>query len=316
MTLAYDANGYPISLPADARKWLVRKHRPKAPPQVLFRNGQRATLPIGAALQDLRYLINDQPGRYRLVALDEGDQPLEEVPEAYVEIEPEPSAPFIAPAPQVDPLATSRAALAQQPTELLLLETMRANTELARALIDRLPDIMKSSAYLLQAADGAGLPRRPPMRIEDFDDEDEDDYPDDDEPSALQPAPSILNTFMSAFMNGGGLPGLAKMLGAGGVTAAAPAAPSSTAAPQPPAANVEPPIATPRNAAATTPPVDTQAHLFAILAQLTADERGYAERVFAQLSPEAVRQWHELLLSMSVDEAVKMIRAKAAGQEA
>jgi hypothetical protein len=52
-----------------------------------------------------------------------------------------------------------------------------------------------------------------------------------------------------------------------------------------------------------------------VLAQLTADERAYAERVFAQLSPAAVQQWHELLLSMSVDEAVAMIRTKAKGEE-
>lgn len=323
--LAYDANGYPIALPAEARKWLVRKIRPKAPPQVLFRNGQRATLPIEAGITDLRYIINDQPGRYRLVALDDTDQPIDGLPEAYVEIEPEaPPAAFVAPPPtaaHADPVSTSRAALAQQPTELLLLETMRANTEMARAMIDRLPDILKSSAYLIQAADAAGMPRRRPVELDDFDD---DFDTSDNAPPAEPRASSMIETFLKAALLGGGsgLGGFAKLLGAGDSPASATAATAATAA-----TTATPTTATPAAPTTTTPttsgtpeprnarPVDTQAHLLGVLAQLTADERAYAERVFAQLSPAAVQQWHELLLSMSVDEAVAMIRAKAKGEE-
>lgn len=303
--LAYDANGYPIRLSPVARKWLLRKHRHKKLPQVMFRNGQRVTLPIDAGLADLRHVVNE-PGRFRLLALDETDQPVEDMPEAYVELDDiesdAPPAAFVA--PPVDPLAATRTALAQNPLELLLLETVRANTELARATIDRIPDIMRASAHLVSAS--GALPRRP-VYVDDFFEEEEDEG----EPT---PAPSLIDTFLrAAMMTGGNLGGFAKLLGAAVPAAASTATttstePAATAAPEVPA----PATTAPRNAAT---PANPQAHLLAILAQLTPDERAYAERVFAQLSPAAVQQWHELLLSMSVNDAVTMIRNKAAGEE-
>ena len=305
--LAYDANGYPIRPAPDAHKWLLRKHRHKAPPQVVFRNGQRVTLPIDASLADLRHIVLNEPGRYRLVALNEADEPIDDMPEAYVELdaEPPPSAAFVAPAPAPDPLATTRTALAQSPLELLLLETVRANTELARATIDRIPDIMRASAHLVSAS--GALPRRP-VYLDDFFEEEDDEG----EPT---PAPSLIDTFLrAAMMTGGNLGGFAKLLGAAAPTAPTTAATSTEAAASAaPAAPAVPATTTaPRNAAT---PANPQAHLLAILAQLTPDERAYAERVFAQLSPAAVQQWHELLLSMSVNDAVTMIRNKAAGEE-
>lgn len=308
--LAYDANGYPIRLSPDARKWLLRKHRHKKLPQVMFRNGQRITLPIDASLADLRHVVTE-PGRYRLLALDAADQPVEDMPEAYVELddleEEAPPAAFVAPP---DPLTTTRTALAHNPLELLLLETVRANTELARATIDRIPDIMRASAHLVTAS--GALPRRPMYADDVFEDDDEDA-----EPAA--PAPSLLETFLrAAMMNGGhlgGLGGFAKLLGvATPTTPTASTDQAATAAATTPELPTPPP-AVPRNAAAPNKPANPQAHLLGILAQLTPDERAYAERVFAQLSPAAVQQWHELLLSMSIDDAVKMIRDKAAGME-
>jgi hypothetical protein len=304
--LAYDAQGRPIRLPPTAARFLVREHRPKSAPKVLYRNGQRVTLPVAASLRDFRYAVNDVPARYRLLVLDEHDEPID-VPEAYVEIEPEPEAepppPFAAPSP--DPLVASRTALAaSSPTELLLLETVRANTELARATIDRLPEIMRSSAYLIHAADGAGMVRRPPpWWLEDEDDEDDDE---DDEAEDAEESP--LLALCKTALSGGNLGGFLKLLAPGdtGATAAPPADPL------PPQQLTPPPIPEPRNAAR---PPDPQAHLLAILAPLSTDERAYAQRVFDQLSPAAVQQWRELLLSMSVDDAVAMIRAKAKGEE-
>src|SRR5215207_4655462 len=94
--LAYDANGHPIRLSPDVAKYLVRQHRAKAPPKVMFRNGRRMTLPVAAGIDDLRTLVNDAPGRYRLLPLDQFDAPVEGVPEAYVEIDPEPAQAFAA----------------------------------------------------------------------------------------------------------------------------------------------------------------------------------------------------------------------------
>gem|GEM_PF-1880713 len=308
-SLAYDLNGIPIQLPPEACTWLVRKHRLKAPPQVIFRNGMRATLPIGAAIEDLYQLVGASPGRYRLVALDESDLPIEGVPEAHVEFDAEPVTPTAFVAPPSEPLNVTRTALASHPLELLLLETMRANTELARATVDRIPDVLRASAYLLQAADGAGLPRRPPLPVDDVD----DDYDDDNEEESPPATSLLLDTFLRAAMAGGpGLGGLAKLLGVG-VAPSVASTTSTGATPEPAVESVAADLLAPRNAAAVPPVVDTQGHLFAILGQLTPDERAYAERVFGSLSPEAVRQWHEMLLSMSVEDAVRMIRGKAAG---
>jgi len=44
---------------------------------------------------------------------------------------------------------------------------MRLNTELAKAVVDRFPEMMTAAAELLRAADGAGLPsRRRPLEDE------------------------------------------------------------------------------------------------------------------------------------------------------
>lgn len=209
--LAYDVQGHPIRLPPEAHEWLIRKCRYKAKPEPVFRNGQRATVPILGSLADLQHVVNE-PGRFRLLALDSDGQPMDGVPEAYVELDEEQTpAAFVVP----DSLATTRTALAQNPLELLLLETVRANTELARATIDRIPDIMRASAQLVSAS--GALPRRP-VYVDDFFEEEEDD---DNEPT---PAPSLLDTFLrAAMMTGGNLGGFAKLLGA-----AAPAAPTTT----------------------------------------------------------------------------------------
>lgn len=308
--LAYDVQGHPFRVPPEAHEWLVRKCRHRAKPEPVFRNGQRVTVPALGTVADVRHVVNE-PGRFRLLALDGEGQPIEGVPEAYVEIDAEQATPaaFVAP----DSLTTTRAALGQNPLELLLLETVRANTELARATIDRIPDIMRASAHLVSAS--GALPRRP-MYVDDFFDDEDDD--EDGDAGVPTPAPSLLDTFLrAAMMSGGNLGGFAKLLGVG--SAETPASSTETTAstpaaiPQMRASTTA--AAAPRNAAVPSMPANPQAHLLAILAKLSPDERGYAERVFAQLSPAAVQQWHELLLSMTVDDAVQMIRDKAAGKE-
>ena len=71
------------------------------------------------------------------------------------------------------------------PSENPVIEAMRMNTELARTIIDKFPLILESAAVLLRAADGAGMPARPPLALpepeggdEDQDEDDEDDATD------------------------------------------------------------------------------------------------------------------------------------------
>lgn len=311
--LAVDRQGLPIDLPPEVTKFLVRKHRNKKSPRVLFRNGQRVVVPVDAAARDLHELLRDESGRFRLLALDEENNPVPDVPEAYFEVDDDDdedddvgdgvaargrSAAFSLP-------TTSAKLLATHPREALLLETMRANTEITRAMIERLPDILRASAHLITAADGAGMPRRRPPIIT-IDD-------DDDTAEVAAPAPEaagVLTAVLQAAASGGNLGGLLALIGNKST------APTSAGTPPVPGAAMPAVPEMPRNAACNVPrPTDPQAHLTAILGQLSADERAYAERVFVQLSPAAVKQWHELLLSMSVDDAAAMIRAKAAGEE-
>lgn len=309
--LAVDRQGLPIALPPEATKFLVRKHRNKKSPRVLFRNGQRVVVPVDTAARDLHELLRDESGRFRLLALDEEDNPVPDVPEAYFEVDEDDdedddgdgvaargrSAAFSLP-------NTTRHLLATHPREALLLETMRANTEITRAMIERLPDILKAGAQLITAADGAGMPRRRPPIIT-IDD-------DDDTAEVAAPAPEaagVLTTVLQAAASGGNLGGLLALIGNKSAVPTSAGTPPVSGAAMPAVPEM------PRNAACNVPrPADPQAHLTAILGQLSADERAYAERVVVQLSPAAVKQWHELLLSMSVDAAAAMIRAKAAGK--
>ena len=47
------------------------------------------------------------------------------------------------------------------------------NSEIAKTVIDRFPQMLEAAAVLLQAADGAGLPMRPPMAIVESDQDEE-----------------------------------------------------------------------------------------------------------------------------------------------
>jgi hypothetical protein len=52
------------------------------------------------------------------------------------------------------------------PADHALIEAMRINAELARAVIDKFPMMLESAAVLLRAAANAGMPQRPPPLIE------------------------------------------------------------------------------------------------------------------------------------------------------
>ena len=73
--LAYDLNGEPITLPASAQWWRVRRFRNPgmrgAPEVVTDRDGAPLVLPIDTAFTDFREEVDGVSGRYRLDPLDE-----------------------------------------------------------------------------------------------------------------------------------------------------------------------------------------------------------------------------------------------------
>jgi hypothetical protein len=68
--LAYDLNGEPITLPASAQWWKVRRFRNPgmrgAPEMVIDRDGAPLVLPVDTSFVEFRELVDAAPGRYRL----------------------------------------------------------------------------------------------------------------------------------------------------------------------------------------------------------------------------------------------------------
>ena len=69
---------------------------------------------------------------------------------------------------------------------VVIRELVRANSEMCRTMAEQFSDVMKATAEILRAADGAGLPRREPVPAapvveEDKDDDEEEDDDEDDE---------------------------------------------------------------------------------------------------------------------------------------
>ena len=168
--LAFNLNGDPFEVPAAATRWRVKKMKPKGPPEVVFgRDGIPLTLSIDAGMDELRHEARAD-GRYRLDLIDDLGQPVPGAMSGYVCVQPDESAP--APAP------VARLA----PSDNAVIEAMRMNAEamqmtidLARSIVDRFPSVMDSTAGILRAADGAGLPAREPRGLPEPSNDDDDD---------------------------------------------------------------------------------------------------------------------------------------------
>ena len=84
--LAFNINGEPFEVPANASGWRVRKMRAKGSPEVVYgREGQPLVLPIEAEIDDLRAEV-DTTGRYRLDLVDQNNKPIAGAPSGYVQI--------------------------------------------------------------------------------------------------------------------------------------------------------------------------------------------------------------------------------------
>jgi hypothetical protein len=159
LDFAYNLSGEPFDVPDAVAGWRVRKLKAKSAPEVVYGlDGIPLVLPVDADMSDLRREVRAE-GRYRLDAVDAQWRAVPGCPPGYVCVQPdEPAAP---PTPVNRPMPVLAAA------DLAVLEAMRINAELARAVIDRFPMILESAAVLLRAADNAGMTRRPPAALED-----------------------------------------------------------------------------------------------------------------------------------------------------
>ena len=327
--LAYDVNGEPISLPASAQLWKVRRFRNPgmrgAPEIVIDREGAPLLLPIDCSFVDFRELVDAQPGRYRLDPLDERRKVVSSVAAAYVTLN-EPlrnSTPHGGPADERD---------------LVIRDLVRAHVDMVKTMSERFSSMMEAGASLLRAADAAGITTRkppespPPPEDEDEDDEEEDEDEEDDEdekPSdmveLLKQVMPMIQMYLATKMGGVDFPGApsiptvpaapsSALNTTAPFTVSAPSAPAPAQASATPAA-VPPPAVTasvgataPRNVDPTPTP-SQMAHVASVQAKLTPAEARIAMAAAMRMPAEARAQWFAELCARSVDDAVALIRA-------
>jgi hypothetical protein len=159
--LSHNLNGERFEVPAAAVGWRVRKLQGKAAPEVVYgREGIPLVVPVDADMADLRREVGGE-GRFRLDAVDGKRRAIPGCPPGYVRILAS-EEPHEAPGPG----RRARPVPGWAPADVAILEAMRINSELARAVIDKFPMMLESAAVLLRAAGDAGMTRRPPPVLE------------------------------------------------------------------------------------------------------------------------------------------------------
>jgi hypothetical protein len=294
--LAFNINGDPFEVPANAAGWRVRRMKSKGAPEVVYgRNGLPLVLPIEADLDDVR-AETGQPGRYRIDPVDEANRPIAGAAAGYVYVHNE--------AQTIAPAATSSPRY--EPSDNVVIEAMRMNSEIAKSVVDRFPQMLQAAAVLLQAADGAGLPSREPRELDD----DEDDADENDDAPAGSPTFELINNLVAQIvpvivtsLASKGMPKLGAVLD---WRKATPAKPPKKAL------DVEQPAVV---EATTEMPLDatTMTKVMQIQAALTPAEQTRARMLAAELSPTELREWFTELSALEVPEALAKIRSVIGG---
>ncbi|CAN5398295.1 hypothetical protein BH11MYX1_BH11MYX1_15920 [soil metagenome] len=296
--LAYSINGETFDLPAAASAWRVRRMKPRGAPEVVYgKDGTPLVVPIEAGLEDLRNTVGTA-GRYRLDAINDRGHTVEDLPAAYVVVSAREQAP-------VHEHRNSDGG-----ASFVMAEAMRLNTELAKAVVERFPQMVEAAASLLRAADGAGLPSR--RAIEIATEDDGDDEGDD----AVAPAGFDLNALVAQLV-----PMLMRSLMSGKTTLpdlggvldwrkAAPERPRLSKR-----VEKEQIEAVTSVESVDLPPLDpaTMTHFILIQSVLDPDEAALAREVAGNLPPAELRAWFDELSQLSVADAVKKIRVLLKG---
>jgi hypothetical protein len=295
--LAFNSNGDTFDVPATVTGWRVRRMKPRGAPELVYgRDGRPLVVPIESEIDDLREAVGT-PGKYRLDPVNDDGKCVEGVPPAYVHV--------VKPERNADSAGVALAA--PMHSDDSIREAMRLNTELAKAVIEKFPDMMTSAAELLRAADGAGLPARQPREIE----EEEDD--EIEAPPASSPAFEFINNLVAQvvpiLMTGFAskkVPKLASVLDWRKASAEGRAEREQSAQPA-----LDVTTASETTTETALPPLDPKAlsHFIAIQSALAPVEAALAREVASQLSPTEMRAWFAELSALSVTDAVAKIRA-------
>jgi hypothetical protein len=294
--LAFNANGENFEVPAAVTGWRVRRLKPRGAPELVYgRDGRPLTISIESSMDELRDAVGGVVGRYRLDPIDDDGKTIADVPAAYIHVV------------KAESPAVPAASVVVSEGDSTLREAMRLNTELAKSVIDRFPEMMHAAAELLRAADGAGLPARKPREVE-LDDRDDDE----DEPAAAavaSPTFELINNLVAQVvpiivtsLAGKKMPKLASVLDWRKATPEAQAQPAPA---------LEATTATTDEPMDALPPLDpkTMTHFIAIQSALAPAEAALARQVAAELSPVELRAWFDELSALSVPDAVAKIRS-------
>jgi hypothetical protein len=287
--LAFNANGEAFDLPASVTGWRVRRMKPRGAPELVYgTDGRPLTVPVESTIDELRDAVGTA-GKYRLDPVNDDGKCVEDVPPAYVQV--------VRQTRNAEPVALSSTAHSDD----TLREAMRLNTELARSVIDKFPEMMTAAAELLRAADGAGIPARQPRVVDSDEYDDEDDAPGT---SSSSPAFELLNTLVAQVV-----PIVVTSLASKKLPSLGAILDWRRAAPGPKqVASEHEPVA---EAKAELPPPDPKmmSHFVSIQAALRPEEAALARQVAAELSPAEMRAWFAELSALSVADAVAKIRA-------
>ncbi len=300
--LAFNMNGEPFELPATATGWRVRRMKQKGAPEVVYgRDGLPLVVPIDAELEDLRHEVGGTTGRYRLDPV-EGHRPIPNAPAAYV---------FVHEAELASAAPRNEVSL-PPPSDNVVIEALRMNSEIAKSVVDRFPQMLEAAAVLLRAADGAGLPARPGMATDGQDDEEHEDSAAPDQRTGLdlgalfaQAAP-LLIALASGKTKVPDFASLFDWKRAAQKGAAARRQTSEVAEPSESheaTATAEPTL----EAELMSDPAAMQ-QLMMIMQALTPEEGALARALAGELSPVERRAWFHELKALEVPEAVQKVR--------
>ncbi len=301
--LAFNANGETFEVPASVTGWRVRRMKPRGAPELVYgRDGRPLIIPIESDTEDLRNAVMTV-GKYRLDPVNEDGRTVENVSAAYIQVvKPSPDAAVV-------PTPATRGE-----HEDPVREAMRLNTELAKSVVDRFPDMMTAAAELLRAADGAGLPSRAP-RVLDVDGDEIDDESEDAPQRGFDLnafIAQVVPVLMAGLANGNvKMPGLAAMLDWRKATPTA----AKRSKPQKQVEAEEAEGEVPDNALDIIPPIDpqTMAHFIAVQSALKPEEAAVAREVASKLTAAELRGWFDELSKLTVPQAVQKIRVLVAG---
>src|SRR5437868_4937433 len=133
--LAFNANGDSFEVPATVTGWRVRRMKPRGAPELVYgRDGRPLTIPVESDLDDLREAVG-AVGKYRLDPINDDGKTIDDVPAAYIQVvRPERAE------------STTQVTATSNASDDTLREAMRMDTELAKSVIERFPDMMTAAA--------------------------------------------------------------------------------------------------------------------------------------------------------------------------